>query len=297
MPSFFWVNQGGTHADEVAGGCLWAPERDANGSALVHWESMTEVRPGDIIFVYANGHLRGHATATSSAAPMARPYASGAPYSPGQGGRVVFCTYNLVQPPIPFAALVANQTLLTGLSSGTNPVLNSAGKVAQKYLCAITAASGSTLLSLLGVAAATGDAPAVSVPLTKTTVQQLVDARVGQGKFRSDLLTVFSGKCPITGLSEPKLLRASHIRPWSESSNADRLDPENGLLLAAGLDAAFDLGFVGFDPSTGSMLVRTGFLASALGALGIPASAVLPTAYLTPSRRAHLDFHRRKFGL
>lgn len=297
MPQFFWVNQGGTHADEVAGGCLWAPERDANGSTLVHWESMTQVQPGDIIFVYANGHLRGHATATSSAAPMSRPYASGTPYSPGQGGRIVFCTYKLAQPPIPFATLAAQQTLVAGLSSGTNPVLNSAGKVAQKYLCAISAGSGGALLNLLRIASAAGVAPAASAPLAKTTVQQLVDARVGQGKFRSNLLVVFGSMCPITGLSEPKLLRASHIRPWAESSNTERLDPENGLLLAVGLDAAFDLGFVGFDPSTGAMLVKAGFLASALSALGIPPAAVLPTAYLTPSRRAHLDFHRLKFGL
>ncbi len=64
MPQHFGVNQGATHAEEVAGGCLWAPERDSKGSTPVHWQSMTLVQPGDIIFVYANGSLRGHAIAS-----------------------------------------------------------------------------------------------------------------------------------------------------------------------------------------------------------------------------------------
>jgi putative restriction endonuclease len=293
MPQYFWVNQGATHKDEVAGGCLWAPERFLDGSKLVHWESMTLVQPGDIMFAYANGHLRGYAVATASAAPMPRPYVSGAPYSPAQGGRIVFCDYKLSASPIPFSDIVSNQALAVELSSGENAVLNSAGKVAQKYLCRITPTAGMALSSILGISAI---ATAATQPLPKTTVQLLIDARVGQGKYRADLLAAFGGFCPITGLSEPRLLRASHIRPWSESSNADRLDPQNGLLLAAGLDAAFDCGFVGFSQA-GALIPKTGFLPSALAALGIPPAATLPTEYLTPVRLAHLSYHQQRFAL
>ena len=296
MTQFFWVNQGSTHKDEVAGGCLWAPERFLDGSKLIHWESMTLVQPGDVIFAYANGQLRGHAIATSAAAPMARPYMSGAPYSPAQGGRVVFCKYVIAATPVPFAVIAADPQLLTALSSGSNAVVNSAGKVAQKYLCLLSHAAGTSLSILLGMTPAGPGQTSPAAPLAKTTVQQLIDARLGQGKFRADLLASFGSRCPVTGLAEPKLLRASHIRPWSESSNVDRLDPENGLLLAAGLDAAFDCGFVGFDIA-GALLVKAGFPASGLVALGIPANSTLPTAFLTATRLAQLAYHRVKFSL
>lgn len=296
MTQFFWVNQGSTHKDEVTGGCLWAPERFLDGSKLVHWESMTLVQPGDVIFAYANGHLRGYAIATSAAAPMARPYTSGAPYSPAQGGRVVFCKYVMSTPPVPFAVIAADPVLMTALSGGANAVINSAGKVAQKYLCLVSHSAGSRLSTLLGIAPPGPATSPPAAPLAKTTVQQLIDARLGQGKFRTDLLANFGSRCPVTGLAEPKLLRASHIRPWSESSNADRLDPENGLLLAAGLDAAFDCGFVGFDDS-GALLVKPGFPVSGLMALGIPEKSAIPPAFLTAARLAQLAYHRVKFSL
>jgi putative restriction endonuclease len=73
----------------------------------------------------------------------------------------------------------------------------------------------------------------------------LVVQRVGQGLFRSALLDFWQGKCCITGLDVPELLRASHIRPWAKcESDEQRLDVFNGLLLAPHLDALFDAGFM-----------------------------------------------------
>jgi predicted restriction endonuclease len=57
----------------------------------------------------------------------------------------------------------------------------------------------------------------------------------------------------ITDIQIPALLRASHIKPWRMSDNSERLDPENGLLLVANLDAAFDAGLLSFT-DTGRML-------------------------------------------
>src|ERR1700730_9066758 len=58
----------------------------------------------------------------------------------------------------------------------------------------------------------------------------------------------WQGRCPLTGIADPDLLRASHIIPWSECENdAERLDVHNGLLLSALWDAAFDRALVTFD--------------------------------------------------
>ena len=81
-----------------------------------------------------------------------------------------------------------------------------------------------------------------------TEIERLVVQRVGQDIFRDRLMRYWDGKCPLTGISDPTLLRASHIKPWSLcDSDAERLDVHNGLLLSALWDAAFDSGLVSFD--------------------------------------------------
>jgi hypothetical protein len=80
-----------------------------------------------------------------------------------------------------------------------------------------------------------------------TEAERLVVQRVGQDIFREALLAYWGGRCPMTGISDPALLRASHIVPWSECDcDAHRLDVHNGLLLSALWDAAFDAGLVSF---------------------------------------------------
>jgi predicted restriction endonuclease len=56
----------------------------------------------------------------------------------------------------------------------------------------------------------------------------------------------WGARCPITGITDPALLRASHIVPWAECGDAQRLDVHNGLLLSALWDAAFDVGLISF---------------------------------------------------
>ena len=55
-------------------------------------------------------------------------------------------------------------------------------------------------------------------------------------------MRLWGGRCAVTGLDLPLLLRASHIKPWRDSDNRERLDPYNGLLLSPSYDAAFDWG-------------------------------------------------------
>ena len=80
----------------------------------------------------------------------------------------------------------------------------------------------------------------VSTTEREATVRQ----RVGQNLFREGLLALWGGRCAITGLDAPELLRASHAKPWADSSDTERLDVFNGLLLAAHWDAAFDSGLI-----------------------------------------------------
>ena len=74
---------------------------------------------------------------------------------------------------------------------------------------------------------------------------QLTRARVGQGKYRSALLELCPF-CPITLVSDDRLLIASHIKPWAVSDEKEKLDPKNGFMLTPTIDFLFDRGFITF---------------------------------------------------
>ncbi|MFN3293917.1 MAG: HNH endonuclease [Gemmobacter sp.] len=81
-----------------------------------------------------------------------------------------------------------------------------------------------------------------------TEAERMAVQRIGQDIFRDRLMTYWQGRCPLTGIADAALLRASHIVPWAAcATDADRLDVHNGLLLSALWDAAFDRGLVTFD--------------------------------------------------
>jgi len=81
--------------------------------------------------------------------------------------------------------------------------------------------------------------------ISATEKTTYISARVGQGKYRHDLIGYWE-RCALTGFADVRFLVASHIKPWRKSDNKERLDPYNGLLLLPNLDKVFDLGFITF---------------------------------------------------
>lgn len=121
-----------------------------------------------------------------------------------------------------------------------------------------------------------------------TEAERLVVQRVGQDIFRERLMKYWSSCCPLTGITDPALLRASHIKPWSRcDSDAERLDVHNGLLLSALWDAAFDVGLVTFEDD--GVPVFSPALTEAAQATLTWSS----TLRLTPQHRQQLSWHRR----
>ena len=124
--------------------------------------------------------------------------------------------------------------------------------------------------------------------LSPTERDATVRQRVGQDLFREGLMTLWRGRCAISGVDVPELLRASHAKPWAVSTDAERLDVYNGLLLAAHLDAAFDAGLI---------TVLADGTVDASPALPTHAKAVLQldtriTVNLSPRHEAYLAWHR-----
>ncbi len=82
--------------------------------------------------------------------------------------------------------------------------------------------------------------------ITITEKQNLTLSRVGQGRFRNQLIEYWKG-CAISKFDKVNLLVASHIKPWRVCNNYERLDVNNGLLLTPNYDKLFDRGYINFD--------------------------------------------------
>ena len=75
----------------------------------------------------------------------------------------------------------------------------------------------------------------------------LVTSRVGQGAYRKRIIHRWEYQCAVTGFKKLDVLIASHIVPWAKSTNEERLDVHNGILLSPVYDALFDRHLISFD--------------------------------------------------
>jgi hypothetical protein len=129
-----------------------------------------------------------------------------------------------------------------------------------------------------------------SIPRTQR--EQLILARIGQGDFRKALLERWDKKCAVTLCPQAEVLRASHMKKWSDSSHSERLAPQNGLMLSANLDALFEVGLISF-ADEGRMLVSRVVKQSTMQSLGITGGMRLQKK-LSNEEKIFLKYHREE---
>ena len=126
--------------------------------------------------------------------------------------------------------------------------------------------------------------------IDETTKTQIIQSRKGQGKYRELILNKFNGQCAITGVNDARILIASHIKPWTDSNNEERISRENGILLSPTFDKLFDKGFISFK-NNGQIILSDYFDARNFCRLGIDGGIVCKL-YLTTEMSVYLDYHR-----
>ncbi len=292
--SFWIVYQGSSWKRARAGGYLWAPKLSLpkpgkTQQTRTYWSNMQRVRPGDMIFSGINNAIRAVSEASQPAYTSVRPDPRDADAWYGDGWRLDIA-YADLPTPLLYGDWVPN--VLTEMQKRHSP-FSSGGTPNQGYLYEIPDSVGEYLsdrghaqgLDLAGMAAAAAPSTAGG----ETVRQALTNARLGQGKFRQDLLAAWKGECAVSEVRHPQLLRASHIKPWASSNNVERLDPANGLLLSAAYDAAFDALLVSFEHDGGIVLAADFAPAAAI------AAGISPTAKLRSTgeaARGYLAAHR-----
>lgn len=126
--------------------------------------------------------------------------------------------------------------------------------------------------------------------LSETERETVVQSRVGQGRFRNNLINYWKC-CAVTGCKVISLLRASHIKPWRDCNNEERLDTYNGLLLVPNLDSAFDNGFISFS-NGGLILISSKLDKKAKKRLGINEEMMIRK--VEQNHIKYLDYHRKE---
>jgi HNH endonuclease len=286
--AYWWVSQNKTFKEERAGGFMWAPKLDVEGNTLFHWSNMTLVQPGDIIFSYAQKAIGALGIASSTAYDFKKPinFAEGIW---DEAGWRVEVEYRTLSKPLVLADVIPK---LTPLLPAYRSPISSSNTPNQGYLYAIPPGAGQLLLDSIAVDIDSEIELGFSSIENPTTRAALVKARIGQGQFRDQLIDYWEGRCALTGLEVVELLRASHIKPWRDSNNTERLDVFNGFLLAPGCDAAFDAGFISFSPE-GEIQISPRLDQGALTTLGLTSKMKLNKVHA--KHLPYLDHHRAAF--
>jgi len=313
--AYWWVNQNQTYRHEVPGGYLWSPKRKTNGKPNPFYDSMRVVAPGDVVFSFADTWIKAIGVVASHAYEAPKPLEFGqvGAYWEQIGWRVDIRFATLSGPIRPSNHMAVLAPLLPDRYA---PLRANGHGIQSIYLTRLPESLAAALIDLIGseahvlargfrMAEETPLQPAIGLveweehemtrlrddrTLDETDRQAVVLARRGQGLFKQRVMRI-ERACRITGVKREEHLRASHCKPWRDSSNEERLDGENGLLLTPNADHLFDRGFIGFEDG-GDVIVSPVAHRESLARMGLETDRSLNVGRFSTGQRRYLEFHR-----
>jgi hypothetical protein len=319
---YWWVNHKQTFRHEFEGRYIWSPKHKRDGSRNRFYDFLRAVTPGDVVFSYASGEIRGAGFATSYCYTCPRPAEFG---HIGEAWDIVGWRVDVgFQPfsdrPRPKQHLPLLRPLLE--RERFSPLRPTGDGLQHIYLTSISQTLAQVILGLAGSearafdASVLHDAPTplverelagqqewedieqrriVDAEIPSTTRQSLIQSRIGQGLFK-ERVTRIEHACRITFVDNPAHLIGSHIKPWRESNNEERLHGANGLLLTPTADHLFDRGFISFE-DTGEVLISPVADVVSLKRMGLDPERPPRPAPFNTDQKYFLDHHRREVFL
>ena len=305
----WWVNQNQTLGQEIDGGYLWSPKRNKNGARNQFYENMKAVEPGDLILSFANQKISYVGVAQGRAATEPKPSEFG---QAGQNwsldGWMVDVVWRKLQKPVKPKDLI--ETLRPLLPEKYSPIQQSGDGNQGVYLAEVPAPMAEALfafsseLQIASLNALEHGQSAIerseqlaaeviinNTDIDSTTREALIQSRKGQGRFRANVFQIEVG-CRLTGVTDFRILRASHIKPWRQcDSNHERLDGHNGLLLTPTFDLLFDQGYLSFQDS-GALMISERIDNAQYQKIGLPTSQVSGSNSFNPQQMRYLSYHR-----
>lgn len=131
----------------------------------------------------------------------------------------------------------------------------------------------------------------------ETIKEAITKIRIGQSQFRKNILNSNNNSCAFTEINDPELLIASHIKPWKESTNKQRRDFNNGLLLTPTFDKLFDKFLITFSEQGAIVWTTNRLTKSIIEKLKLSITVDKESLInINESNRTYFEFHRQKFN-
>lgn len=314
---YWWVNHKQTFRQEFGGGYVWCPKRKKGGIRNHFYETMRVVQRGDVVLSYADAAVQGYGLARTHCYSCPRPddFGKVGETWDESGWRVdvAFKRFprsirtadhtHLITPLLPqkYSPIRENGygnqgAYLSEISEELALfILQMADPVAHELVCSDSLNEGAPLIDN-GLIALTEWEDLQqrriisSEDIAETTRKSLVNARRGQGLFR-DRVAMNEHACRITKVRNPAHLIASHIKPWRESDNDERLSGGNGLLLTPSIDHLFDRGFISFEDN-GDLIVSPIADTVALDKMGVKVNEHVKVGGFNVDQKHFLHYHR-----
>ncbi len=315
---YWWVNHKKTYRQEIEGQYIWSPKATKVGSRNQTYDNLRLAVPGDVVFSYAGTRIKQVGVVSRPAVSCPKPESFG---SAGQNwqidGWMVPVSWRALLVPLRPKDLIDELRPLLPVKH--SPIASDTGNGRENvYLAAISTDVGDLLIAKMGGAAAglirdagasidAGEAikavedaleaqASADLSLDETTRKAIIASRRGQGRFRVNVEAIEKG-CRLTGVTDPRLLKASHIKPWrSCNTGTERLDGNNGLLLTPNADHLFDHGYISFDDN-GQVLVSPLLNVGQVDLLGVATSPPPRVAPFNAQQAKYLAFHRQNVFL
>lgn len=299
---FWWVNQNQTYKHEVRGGFLWSPKANRNGRGNRFYDNMTETRRGDLVFSFCDTQVKAVGVVSDRAVSAEKPNFGAVGDQWDNEGWYVPVEFRELEHPVRPKDFIAD--LLPQFRGKYDPLQPNGNGNQGVYLAEVSEGFAKVVLDKIGhviadfVTEEEADSEAEEqadrqalegrTDIGETQKRQLVLSRRGQGIFKANVRLNEQG-CRVTGVTDQALLVASHIKPWAHSTDREKLDGCNGLLLSPHVDRLFDRGLITF--SDDGALIRSSTLKPAvLSAWGI--SEVRNVGAFAPEQAVYLAYHR-----
>lgn len=300
---YWWVNQNQTYHFEVPGGFLWSPKTRADGGKNYFYDSMQLVEPGDVIFSYCDTLIKAIGVVQKRAVTSPKPDFQNAGNNWSNEGWYVEVEFSEIQTPIKPKEYIEQIRPL--LSEKYAPIQANGNGLQGVYLTEISNSFGNFLLQIsradilkiqneLAPSSLDDSEYELNMEIEFRKIKgdlekiEITKSRRGQGIFKANV-RLLEHHCRVTGVDNIKHLRASHIKPWAVSTNEERLDGHNGLLLSPHIDHLFDRGFISFRNS-GDLLISTEMHSNVLEKWSIHSEANV--GQFNKNQSTYLEFHR-----
>ncbi len=307
---YWWVNHKRTQRQELEGELLWSPRKNKGGADRESSNNMTRIMPGDVVFSFSltAGAVGAVGVALTRAREAANPFESAAARRQPDGHRGWQVTVRFAELTTPWKPKAHIAELVRFLPERHSPLRATGDANPAIYLASVPRRMAATVRRLVGVELdelveeitrrAGGHFPddvaeealLQRSDLPPTLKRDLLNARRGQGAFRANLEKIESA-CRLTGLLDRRHLRAVHIKPWRSSSDSEKLDGCNGLLLSPHLEHLFSRGYISFSDS-GELLVSRDLNPAVLDKWGLRLPRYVDA--FRPEQCRYLEYHRRE---